>query len=64
MKVINCEFNSVLYETKKDLKNNKMNINIFYKSNNIDWLENLSKIIGEKLQQKYILFHKIMRHIF
>ena len=51
-KLLKCENNNCRFIQDKNLKNNKMNINTFYKSKNIEWLNNLIDKIAQKIQQR------------
>ena len=51
-KLLKCENNDCRFIQDKNLKNNKMCINTFYKSKNIEWLNNLIDKIAQKIQQR------------
>ena len=47
-----CKVSSCLYEVDKKLKLNRMNIEVFYKSNNLSWINTVLDSIQMKIKQK------------
>ena len=48
---INPLTSNLIYYSDKKIKNNKLDIELFYKSNNINWLNSLLDTVGKYIQQ-------------
>ena len=46
--------NNVFYSTDKKIKNNRIDLEFFYKSNNIKWMNNLLNTVSKYIQQGYV----------
>ena len=46
--------NNVIYSTDKKIKNNRIDLEFFYKSNNIKWMNNLLNTVSKYIQQGYV----------
>ena len=46
--------NNIIYSTDKKIKNNRMDIELFYKSNNIKWMNDLLNTVAKYIQQGYV----------
>ena len=46
--------NNIIYSVDKKIKNNRMDIELFYKSNNIKWMNNLLDTVAKYIQQGYV----------
>ena len=45
---------NLIYSVDKKIKNNKIDLEFFYKSNNIKWLKNLLNTVNKYIQQGYV----------
>ena len=46
--------NNVIYSPDKKIKNNRIDLEFFYKSNNIKWMNNLLNTVSKYIQQGYV----------